>query len=233
MRAGNAMTTVFPGASEAAETQGALPVPRFACKSRAAGDSRRKRPPRTGFAKDCRAAGAFHSRKPAISPWPDCLMNASITLKSPAECTEAELTAFEAAIIATGETASPTLTERIHRAECLAFLHGEAGAQLLGCGALKRPRAEHRAAMFRRAGATVPPEAFELEIGWLAGEPETVNALVAALKARAAGRPVLVLTSTDGTALLKVLAAHGFQPGGPPYPSGRGDYSNQLFLLDA
>lgn len=150
-------------------------------------------------------------------------------LKSPAECTEAELAAFEAALIERGETASPTLSERIRRADCLAFVAGADG-RLCGTGALKSPKPEHCAGVFKRAGAQAPPERFSLELGWLVGDDKTTARIIAALTARAGERPVFSITRADDAALHASLREHGFRPDGAAYASPRGAYSNQIYL---
>lgn len=156
-------------------------------------------------------------------------MNQTLSLKTPAGCAELELADFEAALVAAGETASPALAGRIRHAECLACLRDAAGI-LRGCGALKRPKPEHRAALFKRAAAEVPPELFEIEIGWLAGEPDAIAVVVAALAQHAGDRPVYVLSRTDETGLHAVLADHGFRAAGQPWQSVRGEYFNQIHL---
>lgn len=159
-------------------------------------------------------------------------MNASVTLKSPDRCSGPELAAFESALHAAGETASPTLPERIRRAECLAFVRDPDG-KLLGVGALKCPKAEHRAGLFKRASAQVSSEPFTLELGWLAGADDAMHPIVAALVVNAAERPVFVNTRTDETALHATLAQHDFRIAGAPFASSHGAHSNQIYIRGA
>lgn len=159
-------------------------------------------------------------------------MNQNLTLKPPAHCTIEELTAFEAALIAAGETASPALVERVCRADALVMICDAAGA-VTGTGALKSPKEEHCAAIFRKVGAAVPPDRYTLELGWLTGPDENFPAIVAALTHHAAERPVFAVTQTDAPAVAAALAAHGFRTEGSAWPSPRGPYTNQLHLRDA
>lgn len=156
-------------------------------------------------------------------------MNPQPVLKSPAECTEAELTAFEEALVEHGETASPALAERIRRADCLAFVVG-ADSKFCGTGALKSPKPEHCAGVFKRAGAQAPPERFSLELGWLVGDDKTTARIIAALAAHAGERAVFAITRADDAALHASLREHGFRPDGAAYASPRGAYSNQIYL---
>ena len=156
-------------------------------------------------------------------------MTESLSLKSPGECAEAELAAFESRLIESGETGSPALPERIRRAERLAFVHDAAG-HVAAIGALKRPKPEHCAGVFKRAAVQASPESFALELGWLVGADDAVSRIVAALVADAGARPVFIIISTDETALRAILEQHGFQGAGTPYTSPRGAYLNQVCI---
>jgi hypothetical protein len=156
-------------------------------------------------------------------------MHPIISLKSPAECSSAEIAEFENALVASGESASPGLSERILRADGLAFLRDERGA-LLATGALRCPRPDHCAAVFRKAAIALPPERFTLDLHWFTGPEESLRPLVAALTERAGGRPVFVIASTVESALLAALEAQGFRLEGTAYASGRGEYTNTVLL---
>lgn len=156
-------------------------------------------------------------------------MNPQPGLKSPADCTEAELAAFEAALTENGETPSPALADRIRRADCVAFVAGADGG-FRATGALKHPKPEHCAGVFKRAAAQAPPSRFSLELGWLTGDGDATVRIVAALAARAGERPVFAITRADDTALHAGLRQHGFRPDGAAYASPRGAYSNQIYL---
>ena len=160
------------------------------------------------------------------SPSPDA---AAVMLKSPASCTDEELSAFESALQAAGEAASQPLLERIRRAECLAFVRG-ANGEMEAVGALKCPKLEHRTALFRRASAQVPPEPFTMEPGWLAGNEKAMPLIVAALVEHAGERPVFVIAGTAETTLQTLLAQQGFRTGSPVYASSHGAYSNQIYV---
>lgn len=162
-------------------------------------------------------------------PRPSHQVTESISLKSPAECSDAELAAFESRLIESGETASPALPERLRRAERLAFVQDAAG-HLAAIGALKRPKPEHCAGVFKRAAVPASPDTFSLELGWLAGAGEALSRIVAALGADAGARPVFIIIRTDETALRAILEQHGFQVAGMPYASPRGAYSNQVCI---
>lgn len=153
-------------------------------------------------------------------------------LKAPSDCSEAELAAFEAAVRNAGEPASPVLGERIRRARVLALLGDESGA-LDACGALRCPKPEHCAAVFRKAGVTLPSEQFTLDLGWLAGSEEQIKAMVQTLGAQAGEQPLFIITTTAETALHEALKAEGFSMEGVPYPSVRGDYANVIYLRTA
>ena len=160
---------------------------------------------------------------------PDTLSSSpAVRVLAPADSSEAQLSSFEAALIAAGEKASPTLGERIRRAERLAF--AMEGAEIIAVGALKCPKLEHRTALFKRASAEVSPEPYGLELGWLTGGEEKLPALVSALTREAGERATFVIVQMNERALQEELLQQGFRTGSPPYASSHGDYSNQIYI---
>lgn len=152
----------------------------------------------------------------------------AVRVFAPSDCTAAQLAAFESALIAAGEKASPMLGERIRRAACLAFVSDE--DRVAAVGALKCPKLEHRAALFKRAFAEVPPEPFDLELGWLTGKETEVPLLVSALAGVAGARAVYAIVQANEATLQAELLRLGFRAASPPYPSSHGDYSNQIHI---
>ena len=150
-------------------------------------------------------------------------------LKPPSECSGAELAEFETAIRSAGEPASPALSERIRRARMLALMRDEDGA-LTACGALRSPKQEHCAAVFRKAGVPSSSDQFTLDLGWLAGPGQQLKAVVRALAELTGGLPLFIITSNSETSLHEALKEEGFRTEGAPYPSVRGDYSNIIYL---
>ncbi len=125
------------------------------------------------------------------------------------------------------------MIDRIHRARLLAFAEDE--QQILGVGALKVPDVGYRSGVFRDAVATVSPDSFGLELGWLVVDSESRglgigNELVAASLAGAQDEAVFATTSTSNPAMRHLLVKHEFSKHGQRYSSGRDADTRHLFI---
>src|ERR1700741_1119106 len=85
----------------------------------------------------------------------------------PLECDAQALADFENLVIEAGTVDPQGLTERIREASRLLFLRKSNG-QLVGVGALKRPRLEYRSKVFAKTGTTIAPDEYRVELGWIA-----------------------------------------------------------------
>ncbi|MEZ5831664.1 MAG: GNAT family N-acetyltransferase [Dongiaceae bacterium] len=89
----------------------------------------------------------------------------SVAVKSPLQCTDAELSAFCDLVIQGGEVTADGLLGRVRRARTLAFCYVD-GA-LAGVAALKIPGAHYRGEVFQSAEVKLDPEQFPIELGWV------------------------------------------------------------------
>src|SRR6476646_8842404 len=98
--------------------------------------------------------------------WQDSTMVTSSIL-SPSDCTRQALADFEKLVIEGGTVDPQGLAQRIRDASRLLFLR-ESNGQLVGVGALKHPLLGYRAKVFAKARATKSPDAYRVELGWVA-----------------------------------------------------------------
>ena len=151
----------------------------------------------------------------------------------PLECDQGQIESFRLWVESGGEVGSDGLTGRILRARLLAFAgHGR---ELLGVGALKVPNVGYRTGVFERAGATVFPDSFGVELGWFVVDPKSRgrgigDKLVAACLAAARGEAVFATTRVGNAAMRHLLGKHGFREHGKPYSSKSGADTLGLFI---
>lgn len=158
-----------------------------------------------------------------------------IESKRPKECTAAELKDFQALVLAGGEVTSVGLAARIKKAEVLLFL--EQGGCLKGIAAVKNPEKNYKEGVFKKAQATVKPNHFLFEPGWVFVLPSSRGAgfshkLVQAALSAVSGQPIFATSRVDNAAMHKVLKAHGFSCHGKPYASERSKQQLRLFIRD-
>src|SRR4029453_3517051 len=92
------------------------------------------------------------------------MLRSSIFL--PSDCTSQALADFEKLVVEGGAVDPEGLGQRIREASRLLFLR-RSDDQLVGVGALKRPHPAYRNKVFANAQATVPPDEYPLELGWI------------------------------------------------------------------
>jgi GNAT superfamily N-acetyltransferase len=154
---------------------------------------------------------------------------------SPANCTPEGLADFEKLINEAGTIDPEGLTQRIRDAFRLLFLR-ESNGQLVGVGALKRPRLSYRSKVFAKARATTPPDEYPIELGWVAVAQShqgrgLSRRIIGQLISLAENENLFATTRADARAM-RSAADYGFKPAGKPYPSGRG-YDLVLYLRNA
>jgi GNAT superfamily N-acetyltransferase len=159
----------------------------------------------------------------------------SSSILSPSDCSARALADFEKLVVEGGAVDPEGLTRRIRNASRLLFLR-EQGRQLVGVGALKHPRSSYRNSVFAKARATVPSDRYRVELGWVvvakSHQGRGLSArIIGELLALARNENVFATTRVDDRAM-RFASAHGFEPNGNSYPSGRG-YNLALYLHDA
>jgi GNAT superfamily N-acetyltransferase len=153
----------------------------------------------------------------------------------PSECSAQGLADFERLVLEGGAVDPQGLAERIRNASRLLFLR-EPDGQLVGVGALKQPRSAYRDTVFAKARATVPSDEYPVELGWVVVAKSHQGR---GLSARIIGELLLLAknenvfaTTRVGDRAMRFACAHGFEPNGNSYPSGRG-YDLALYLHNA
>jgi predicted GNAT family N-acyltransferase len=157
------------------------------------------------------------------------------SIVSPSDCRAQALADFEKLIIEGGAVDPRGLAQRIQNASHLLFLRVSDG-QLVGVGALKHPRPGYRNRVFADARATVPPDEYPVELGWVvvakSHQGQRLSArIVGELLALAKNENVFATTRADDRAM-RLASQYGFKLNGKPYPSGRG-YDLVLYLRNA
>lgn len=145
-----------------------------------------------------------------------------ITLKRPGDCSEEELSRFRAVVAAAGEVSEAGLQPLIGRAEALAFL--ESHGEIIGVGALKRPRSIYRAKVFQKANAPSKASDFDLELGWVVVDEAHrgrghSRSIAEGLLERSRGRRIYATSVSTNEPMHKTLAQCGFAQEGAAWPS--------------
>ena len=156
-----------------------------------------------------------------------------ISLKTPPECSASELADFATFVRAGGEVLSVGLDKRIAAAQALLFVCDD--ECLLGIAALKKPTLNYRASVFKKSSATLKPEGFHLELGWIFVLPSSrgkglSHQLVNAAVAHAGRTQIFATSRRDNRAMHNSLLTAGFVKHGSEYPSRDGTSKVELFI---
>ena len=159
----------------------------------------------------------------------------TLSILSPSDCSPQALEDFENLVAKYGTVDPEGFTQRIRDAFRLLFLR-KADGQLVGVGALKRPRLAYRSRVFAKARATTPPDEYRIELGWVAVTKShqgrgLSRRIIGPLISLSENENLFATTRADARAI-RFAADYGFKPVGKPYPSGRG-YDLVLLLRDA
>jgi predicted GNAT family N-acyltransferase len=157
----------------------------------------------------------------------------AIAVKSPQECSAKEIGDFAAFVLAGGEVISKGLEGRVRDAHALLFLRED--SCLVGIAALKRPSAEYRASVFKKACSTTSPTHFPLELGWVFVLPSArgrklSHSLVGAASNHAVQANVFATSRTDNLGMHATMLAASFVRHGIEYVSTRGPHRLALFF---
>jgi ribosomal protein S18 acetylase RimI-like enzyme len=149
----------------------------------------------------------------------------TLSILRPLECDAQALADFENLVFEAGTVDPQGLAQRIREASRLLFLRKSNG-QLVGVGALKRPRLGYRSKVFAKAETTIAPEEYRVELGWIAvAESHQRRGLwrriISQLISSAENQNLFATIRADARAM-RFAADYGFKPAGKPYPSGRG-----------
>jgi len=156
-----------------------------------------------------------------------------VVTKTPSKCLKSELAAFERLVLLGGEVEKHGLTDRIRKAEVLAFAY--VSGVIAGIAGLKRPDSGYRASMFRKSGIEGSPTDFPLELGWLyvrdeqRGKGLSVK-LAKWLLRKCRGTAIFATSRSDNIPMHRGLARAGFVQAGRAFASRRGSYFLQAFV---
>src|SRR5438128_10318527 len=89
----------------------------------------------------------------------------TILVKSPSQCSQAELKEFCDLVASEGEVDVAGLPRLVGAAKMLAFLRLD--GKNVGVAGLKQPRQGYRAGVFEKAKSAHRPEDFPYELGWV------------------------------------------------------------------
>ena len=153
---------------------------------------------------------------------------------SPSNCTPQALADFEKLVVEGGAVDPQGLAQRIRKAFRLLFLRTSDG-ELIGVGALKYPHSAYRDRIFTAARATVPADAYRVELGWVVVTKShqgrrLSTRVVGELLPFAKNENIFATTRVDER-IMSFAPDYGFKVNGIPYPSGQG-YDLVLYLRD-
>lgn len=148
-------------------------------------------------------------------------MKGTVHLEEPTACTEGERREF-ARLVRQGFPAAENLESRIREARWLALYYAP-DESLAAVAALKAPGDRYRDDVFKKAGATISPDDYKLELGWVFVAPAHRGSrmgerLCEQLLARVGGSFVFATTGPNNVRMIRILRALGFAPIGRPYP---------------
>ena len=151
----------------------------------------------------------------------DSMKDSVCTVKSPADCSTAELGDFVALVRAGNEVDFVGLPKRVKEAHLLAFLR--AGECLVGVAGLKFPAKNHRSEVNVGSGAALPAESFPLELGWIFVLPTARGGksypLCAPLVRAADDKGIFATSRSKNDPMHTTLAKLGFSRLGGQWPS--------------
>ena len=154
---------------------------------------------------------------------------------SPSDCTPQALGAFEKLVIEGGAVNPEGLAQRIRKASRLLFLRTSDG-QLVGAGALKHPGPSYRCRVFTAAQATVPPDRYPVELGWVvvtnSHKGRRLSTRIVGELLTFANNDNIFATTRDDERVMSFASDYRFRINGKPYPSGHG-YDLILYVRDA
>ena len=153
----------------------------------------------------------------------------------PSACTAQALADFEKLVIEGGAVDPEGLGQRIRKASRLLFLR-TSDDQLVGVGALKNPSPAYRDKVFANAQATVPPDEYPVELGWVvvakAHQGRRLSTRVVSELLPFARHQNIYGTTRADERVLSFAFDCGFSVNGKPFPSGHG-YDLVLYLRNA
>jgi len=149
-------------------------------------------------------------------------LSGTAQFKEPIACTEEERREFARLVRQGFAVVAEGLDGRIRDAKWIAFYYAT-GDTLAAVSALKAPNERYRADVFRQADASINPDSYTLELGWVFVVPahrgnRIAESLCRQLLAREPTVGVFATTRTNNVFMMRILVALGFARVGKPYP---------------
>ena len=157
----------------------------------------------------------------------------SIVVKAPKACSDAELDQFAAKVADGGEVADG-IRERAKRAFRLGFITYD--QIIVGTAALKKPAANYRAKVFKKAGSVLDPVSFPYEMGWIFldvphRKKGQMTRLISDLLPAAKGSALFATTRNSNEIMREMLAQLKFSEDGKEFKSEQNpDDTLKLFV---
>jgi GNAT superfamily N-acetyltransferase len=154
-----------------------------------------------------------------------------ILVKSPNECSSAELDVFERMVLEGDEVSAAGLRQRIMRAEKLVFI---IETECIAVGAIKNPESEYKLRVFKNAGIPEKQGKFEYELGWLYVSPLERgkgygNCLMQAITDLLDDTGCFATTRADNNSMHQLFSKYSFTKLGVDYPNDKNQYLLTLY----
>lgn len=159
-----------------------------------------------------------------------------IVVKTPKDCSDAELDQFVAKLADGGEVAEGN-RKQAKRAFRLGYIIYEDA--IVGTAALKKPAASYRAKVFKKAGSLLDPDDYSLELGWILldvahRQKGQMTRLINDLLPAAKDSTLFATTRTSNEIMRDMLVQLKFSMGGSEYKSElNADETVNLFVRTA
>lgn len=151
-------------------------------------------------------------------------------VKSPSECTPAELDAFQRLVVEGGEVTPHGLRQRIEQAAVLVFINE---GMCVAVGAVKHPSQGYKENVFFKAGVADRSDSYNYELGWLYVTPAARGKglghdLMQAIATYLGSSGCYATTKENNEAMHHIFSQYNYCRLGAAYPSDNG-YSLVLY----
>jgi ribosomal protein S18 acetylase RimI-like enzyme len=154
-------------------------------------------------------------------------------IQPPHKCDSGLIDAFRELVIQGEQVQFAGLNERLRAAHLLAFHY--LNDELVAIAALKQPSESYRDKVFRCAQATMNPNSFRLELGWVFTREDfrgrgISRHLLELLLQKAGEDKLFATTRADNHAMQRLLKSLGFERAGSPFSGEGADYLIELWF---
>lgn len=145
----------------------------------------------------------------------------TVTVKSPADCTDEEILAFAEIVLTGGEVDRDGLCQRIRSARLLGFAYED--GQIVSVAAIKQPSPIHAEHVFASSSSKMNREDYPFEYGWAVTMEShrrrgLAVKLLETLLANCEVDSIWATTRVKNAAIHRILTKDGFQQIGKAFP---------------